>query len=126
MRYKFLAALFYATATLATANWLDYGLAEGYGGRALMYIAVGGSVLLGAGALAALFNIRYGVILGSIGLCFSWPYFLSIAVFLPWNQLVWFIRVQYHGADQMAAIVFLLAATIYSIKQHKYWKPSQT
>ena len=122
---KILALLFYAAACLATANWLDYGLAEGYSGRGLMYLAAFGSAAIGIGAIAALVSFRYGVMLGSSALCLLWPYFALLLFVLPWTRLLWVGRVQYHGIDQIAALFFLLAATVYSLTQRRYWKLKQ-
>ncbi len=124
MRNKLAATIFYAAAALATTNWLDYGFAEGYGHVTLMRVALVGSALLGIGCLFSLFRLRYGVILSSVGVCFSWPYFALLAITLPWHEFVWFVRIHYHGVDQMAAILFLLAATIYSIAQRKHLRLS--
>jgi hypothetical protein len=119
MRDKLTAAILYAIAALANANWLDYGFAEGYPRTTLMSIALVGSGFLGIGCLVSLYRLRYGMILGFIGVCLSWPYFAVLAIALPWRQLVWVITIRYHGIDEMAAIVFLLVATIYSIVQRK-------
>ncbi len=119
MRYRVVAAIFYALAALATANWLDYGFAEGYGHVTLMSAALMGSAVLGIGCLVSVFQLRYGVILGTVGLCFSWPYFATWVISLTLGQSLLFIRIQLHGVDLMAAILFLLAATVYSIAQRK-------
>jgi len=124
MRQKLVAAIFYAAAALATANWLDYGFAEGYGGATLMSVALVGSAVLGFGCLVSLFRLQYGMILGSLGACLSWPYFAFLAISLPWHEFLWFVRIHYHGIDQLAAILLLFAATIYSVVQRKHLWPS--
>ena len=90
-----------------------------------MRIALVGSALLGIACLMSLFNLRYGVLLGSVALCLSWFYFGPLAMYIPWNRLIWFITIQYHGAEQAAALFFLLAATIFTLTQRRYWsKPN--
>jgi hypothetical protein len=117
MKQKFLAALLYAAAALATANWLDYGLAEGYQYKALMEIAVAGSVAFGIAFLVALFKFRFGVIAGSLASCLAWPYFAVLLAFVPWSGLVPFVRYRYHGADQLVALACLVVVTVYLVVQ---------
>lgn len=122
---KISATVFYASACVATANWLDYGLAEGYGGKALMYLAAVGSAALLVAAITALFTPRYGIVAGSAALCLLWPYFALLMFFIPWGRLLWLGKVQYHGMDQILALFFLLIATAYSLTQRRYWRVKQ-
>lgn len=127
MRHKLLTALFYVGAALATANWLEYGLFEGYGGKILMRVAVLGSATFVVGGLVSLFQARYGVMLGSVAAILSWPYFAALSMYVPWRDLGWFVRTRDHGADQIVAIFFLLAATVYCLTQlRRLSKPQPT
>jgi hypothetical protein len=120
MKQKLISLFCYAAAALATANWLDYGLTEEYGHKALMQIAVAGSVAFGVGCLASLFRIRYGIIFGVVGACLTWPYFILLMTALPWSNLNRLVRVQYHGRDEIVALLCLLVATSYTIIERRW------
>jgi hypothetical protein len=113
---KLTGLLVYGAGAAAAANWLDYAFFQApppY--PPILYAALAGSILLGSAGFVSLFSSRYGIILGALGLCFSWPYFGWLSMNLPWRSLSWLMRVHYRGMDQLAAIFFLLFGTLYSI-----------
>ncbi len=88
-----------------------------------MLIASAGSAMFLLGCVMSLFNLSYGITLGSFAACLSWPYFGLLIVFFPFGKLIWFVRFHHHGADQIAAVVCLLSATLYTITQRKRLTP---
>jgi len=123
------AAIMYGSAALATGNWLDYALwpeQPHYGPvDTLLRIALVGSVIFGLACLVSLFRLQYAVVLGLLAACLSWTYFALVAVYLPWRNLVWLVRIYDHGDAQVGAILFLFIATLYSLFEAWKWKRSR-
>ena len=118
MKKKIIGSLCYAAAAIATANCLDYDLAN-YGPKLLIEVALAGSTAFGFGCLLLPLRPRYGIISGFLGICLCWPYFAMLAAFLPWMNFWWIIRVAYHGPSSITAWLFLLVATVFSIAERK-------
>lgn len=118
---KTFSALIYLTASLTAANWLGwYHMLQEDNSRglpALAKLAVGGCVIFAAGCLLSLFNSRFGIILGGIAACMSWPYFGFLAAYLPWRDFVWLVKSDVGGWAKVTAVFGLLPATIWSLLQ---------
>ena len=125
---RVVTAIVYASAALATGNWVVYALwseQQYYGNwfvHTLLRIAVVGSVVFGSACVVSLFQLRYAVVLGSVAACLSWIYFAPFAAYLPWRDFVWLVRFRDHGDAQVAAVLFLLIATVYSLFEAWKWK----
>jgi hypothetical protein len=124
MKLKIIGSLCYGAAAIATANCLDYDLAN-YGSKLLIEVALAGSIAFGLGCLVLPLRPRYGIMSGFLGMFLCWPYFGILAAFLPWMNFWWIIRVAYHGLASITALAFLFAATIYSIVEWRQLRLSR-
>jgi hypothetical protein len=119
MKHKIIAAILFAAAAAATANWLEYAFFERkpYGYPIILWIALIGCVLFALGCAIVFFNFRYGIFAGLSAALLSWPYFGLLAWNLQWRDFLWLVRIHYHGADQVTAVLLLLAASVFLLSQ---------
>ena len=126
--HKVIAAIVYASAALATGNWLDYALwpEQPHHGPVdtLLRIAVVGSVIFGLASLVSLFRLPYAAALGVLAASLSWIYFALVVLYLPWRDLAQLVRIHDHGDAQVIAILALLVATLYSLFESSKWRQS--
>jgi hypothetical protein len=124
---KLIAAVLYASVTIATANWLDIALwpeqpyYNNWIDHSVMRIAVAGSVLFGLATLVSFFRLRYAVALGLVAGCLSSPYFAWMFVTLPFSNPFWRV-IHDPGEWQVPAVVLWFLAALYSIIEAWKWK----
>ena len=113
-----------AFTTAVTVDDLRFMAAAGgrpYSGwpRALFTASLIGSLVLGLAFMTVLIRPRYGYIVALVGACLAWPSFADLAWNLPWRDFVWLVTIHWDGELQVAAVLSLTAATVYSILQLK-------
>ena len=123
VKQRVIGAIIYALVALATANWIEYGLWSGqpYGHQGPMRVALAGTAAFAISIFLSLLRSRFELLFGVVGIGLSWPYFGLLAADLPWKDVVWLVRIHVHGLDQVAAILFLIVATIYVLKRGWTW-----
>ncbi len=118
MKQKILSAVIYATTALALAQFLD-GL---YAGepithhRALIHLAIAGTILFAAACILSLFTLRVGVVCGLAGGILSWPCFAVGMTAIPWRSVVSIFSYS-NWSFVLTSILALVVSSAYSVNR---------
>ena len=117
MTRNWVTAIVYAAAALAMASQLacyrEFWFVVGVSPYAKFAIA--GCAVLGFASLLALFELRYGLLLGLAGQSLCWLYYGRLAFDFPWRHAAGVVYTEICGWPEVIAIFGLVAATLCSL-----------
>jgi hypothetical protein len=114
MKYRLISTFIYGIATFCFWLFFDalYGAGPVTRDLALIYLAIGGSILYAIACVSSLFSLRFAVISGLAGALLVWPYFAIEVREIPWSKL-WSALPYANWRYELAALFFLVVSSCY-------------